>query len=386
MDFVLVYTLILALLSIGQSCTEGIEKNDSCYEVCPPGYYHFGNCDDQAAKYRCKKCGTGTFTAIKNTAKACIRCGVCGNFEVVKTQCTCDSDVKCDCIMGYYYNGNPSIVERACRKCNSKYCKEIDTKPDYKRNCQSFCQSKECLELPAPAFPPSPNISTAATIPTSSRIYVIPAPKNKKEMVWQYPVLVVGTILVFLGLVLCVRNLFANPDKCLCWSVNKDLELPVEDPKFNEQRSHQDSSPNTLTFSITEETPMMTLNQSPATPEHPAHSSALVPDGEHKAAKQNEQSEHWPAIVLYTIIKEVPLRRWKEFLRLLSVTDQQLERVELEAGLGLGSIERQYQMLRLWSQCSSASLNNVFSALDYMDLSGCAQLLQENLEKLQWKL
>ncbi|XP_053281780.1 tumor necrosis factor receptor superfamily member 1A [Pleuronectes platessa] len=359
MDVVLVFLLIHVVLSVGQS-------SEPCYSKCPAGSYKKKDCDNRTGYNECQECVKGTYTVIGNTRTKCLRCGSCRRDEVIIRPCNSTHNVECGCKEGYYLEGTKSNGGY-CIRCDCQYCKGPDANRDVKK-CQP-CQ-RACAETPVPP----PSTTKPATSPgrrTENQKRALP----KEHMpMWLSVLVAVGISLALCGLLLLLLHLIwkktEKPNMVLCCRPNI------------EQGGDQGSSSTTLRFNISEESPMMDLSHCPAPPRHPAaHTRPLLPAVEQGAARQEEQSEHWTAIVLYAIIKEVPLRRWKEFLRLLLVADQQLERVELEAGLG--SMEKQYQMLRLWSQRSSASLSDVFSALNHMDLSGCAQLLQENLEKLQ---
>uniref|UniRef100_A0AAQ5Y5S1 Tumor necrosis factor receptor superfamily member 1A-like n=1 Tax=Amphiprion ocellaris TaxID=80972 RepID=A0AAQ5Y5S1_AMPOC len=390
MQFVLAFLLILSIISHQQSHAE-VTKG-TCQIECEPGYF----LNKTGANPKCDKCEDGTFTALKNCRPKCLLCSFCKHYQITLSPCSFNSSVVCGCKENFYY----SEESEDCEKCSCEDCINADKNPDYIKKCQP-CKKKACqtklactkicpLNFSNPSTttstitrkPPTPAPSTrpSATNRTSGLV-MTKLPPKKNQMSWVF-LAVVGVLflLLFWLMLLYTRNLFRYSDNCPCWSENKDLELS-EDPVVNEQQHHR--GPTTLTW---EETPMMPVSQIPPISDSNSAPVSPPPPGSHlPVARPDEQSDRWPAVVLYAIIEEVPLRRWKEFLRRLSVADQQLERVELEAGLGLDSMERQYQMLKLWSQRSTASLGDVFSTLRHMDLSGCAQLLQESLDRLQWR-
>ncbi|XP_062247794.1 tumor necrosis factor receptor superfamily member 1A [Platichthys flesus] len=360
MDLVLDFLLILVILSGGQSS----DDSNLCYSKCPAGYSKKKDCDNRTGYYECQECVKGTYTARENTVKKCIRCGSCRGDEVIIWPCNSTRNVECGCKEGYYLEGTKSNGGY-CIQCDCQYCKGPDAD---RKKCQP-CQ-RACAETPVSSPPTTTPRNSTRRVTENPKI----VPKQGLMPMWLLVLVELGISVLLCGLLLLLLHLIRKKNKktdiVLCCRTNI------------EQGGYQGSSSTTLRFNISEESPMMDLSHCPAPPRHPAaHTRPLLPTVEQGAARQDAQSVHWPAIVLYAIIKEVPLRRWKEFLRLLLVADQQLERVELEAGLG--SMEKQYQMLKLWSQRSSASLSDVFSALHHMDLSGCAQLLQENLEKMQ---
>ncbi|XP_038138978.1 tumor necrosis factor receptor superfamily member 1A [Cyprinodon tularosa] len=376
MDSIWVVFLILSHMITGPGLTEA--KEYKCVAICPPGFHKNGSCKN--GTFTCTECPSGTFTSISNTRDKCVRCGNCGRPKDEKQPCTTTSNVVCNCSAGEYSK------EGGCEKCSSTTGEDTSNK-DYVDKCLS-CQSewckknRECWKNCSLANTPDKPVKDETKTPTTSTTTRTSNPivekveKDHNHLPWNYLLGAFGTLLALLLLLLLLCNLFRKKDVLPCWTTKKDLG--GQTPGINEPHSHHCSSPTTLTFGIHEETPMMPLCQEPS-----AYINCYVQRAVPAGVRQHDYSGRWPAIVLYEIIKEVPLRRWKEFLRLLSVPDQQMERVELETTLG--SMEQQYQMLRLWSQRSSASLKDVYSSLHHMDLSGCAQQLQENLESLQWK-
>lgn len=79
---------------------------------------------------------------------------------------------------------------------------------------------------------------------------------------------------------------------------------------------------------------------------------------------------------LYAVIDVVPVRRWKEFMRMLELREAEIELVELEVA---HIRDQQYEMLKRWCQQTSATLERVFAALERMELAGCAEALRQSL-------
>ncbi|XP_041664873.1 tumor necrosis factor receptor superfamily member 6B-like [Cheilinus undulatus] len=69
---------------------------------CPPGMYLQARCTE-TQKSVCAPCPEGSFTELWNYIGKCLRCGVCGHNQVVKTKCTAERDCQCECRKGYYY-------------------------------------------------------------------------------------------------------------------------------------------------------------------------------------------------------------------------------------------------------------------------------------------
>ncbi|XP_016356416.1 tumor necrosis factor receptor superfamily member 1A-like isoform X3 [Sinocyclocheilus anshuiensis] len=318
---------LVCILFIASQCQSKIPplKNGSC----SAGYYKL--------KHDCVMCGSGFYTALPNNLKYCLRCTPCDwdahEVEDITKTCIPTQDRVCVCKAGFYKNNGH------CKPCPS---------------CQNCTECLNCKE----------NCLQQMTIKTTIKTTTV--------------VCGIGNFSDGGQCQSCVeRRLLCRQAKI--WHVGKH-------PKFQIQPADQPndviSIPRAMERNGTsiKTLPVTSYPHNVLSGDLQSIMAPLIANGNPKLM-QVLQKESWPAPVLYTVIREIPVTRWKEFLRLLSVSDDQMERIELEAGPSY--LEKQYHMLRLWSQSSGAKMENIYSTLHYMNLSGCAQELQEKLEQLQ---
>ncbi|XP_067302472.1 tumor necrosis factor receptor superfamily member 1A isoform X2 [Pseudorasbora parva] len=341
---------------------------------CSPGFYKKRN--------YCEECADNYFTEFANKLKVCIRCRDCDRaaHEDIDTDCTSKKDRVCGCKPGFYRHDRFCVPCDHCQNCTEclnckEKCNQLTTVKTTTVTCQNgyfldggqcqscvkfSCKNESCKSFCTPVEPELP-----------------------------HPLLLVFLIIVaLLGGLFCLL-IWLCGWKCLCCQSKtlhvanhpnnpiqpdqpKDgINIPIPTVCERYASACNETSNKTL--------PVTRYPQSVISGDLQSIMVPLIANGNPKLMLVMQES--WPAPVLYTIIREIPVTRWKEFLRLLSVSDDQMERIEMEAGPSY--LEKQYMMLRMWSQSSGAKLKNIYSTLHYMNLSGCAQELQEKLEQLQ---
>ncbi|XP_052397232.1 tumor necrosis factor receptor superfamily member 1A-like [Carassius gibelio] len=324
---------------------------------CSAGYFK--------SEQGCQMCGSGFYISLANSLNTCFRCTHCdpGAHEVEDITCTPTQNRVCVCKAGYYKNNG------LCKPCSS--CQNCTDCLNCKENCTQqmtngkttpvVCgignylddgQCKSCVE--------------SKCTKESCKSFCSPTDETKGFSKALLLVLLMSVTL--LAGVLCLLLIWFCRRRWVCkiWHIHKHPNIQIQPDQPNDVISIP------IAMELTG---------------HNVHSGdlqsimgPLIANGNPKLM-QVLQKESWPASVLYMVIREIPVTRWKEFLRLLSVSDDQMERIELEAGPSY--LEKQYHMLRLWSQNSGAKIETIYSTLHYMNLSGCAQELQEKLEQLQ---
>ncbi|XP_077046357.1 tumor necrosis factor receptor superfamily member 25 isoform X1 [Agelaius phoeniceus] len=339
-----------------------------CHPTVPAGTFLKDACV-------CDPCPAGTFRTQPNTFSECQACYECDQhaFQSVLSNCSATSNIACGCEPGRFRVClDPPCTEFSCQKCQTctgrliqRPCSEVQDalcdsscKPDFYREgdecrpchmrtvdtcgkeCQQACGSNNkgsgleyiLLGLTGPLF-----LGALAIYHKRKRLRHGGGPHPMAQAATSMP----GAATTPLCQVSAWR--WHNP----CWT----------QPYFPQETER---GTGTAKKSFKQEA---LLREPPSEEGKPS-----APPEPRGALLQGSQ--------LYAVIDVVPVRRWKEFMRMLELREAEIELVELEV---VHIRDQQYEMLKRWCQQTSATLDHVFAALERMELAGCAEALRQSL-------
>ncbi|NXI94932.1 TNR25 factor, partial [Psophia crepitans] len=367
----------------GMNWIEGARR---CCTQCPAGTFLLSPCSDRGNDSVCTSCPPGTFRAQPNTFPECQACYECDRqaFQRVLSNCSATSNVACGCEPGRFRDClDERCSDFSCRQCQpctgrliQRPCSEVqDTlcgscKPDFYaegsecRPCRMSAPEtcgKECqracsggggggqgsgleyvlLALTGPLF-----LGALAIYHKRKRLQH-DAPAGAAPVMAQATTPPAGAA----ATLWCQARARALDGQC--WTGTCSLQ-PTECAASTARQSPEH-------WALLREQP----------------SGAAWPGGEPEpSAPPEPRSALLQGSQLYAVIDAVPVRRWKEFMRVLELREAEIELVELEVA---HIRDQQYEMLKRWCQQTSATLDRVFGALERMELAGCAEALRRSL-------
>ncbi|XP_059722446.1 tumor necrosis factor receptor superfamily member 25 isoform X3 [Haemorhous mexicanus] len=363
-------------------CPDGmnwVETARQCCPQCPAGTFLKEPCTNPENRSVCDACPAGTFRTQPNTFSKCQACYECDQqaFQSVLSNCSATSNIACGCEPGRFrVCVDPQCSEFSCQKCQSctgrliqRPCSEeqdalcdSSCKPDFYREgdecrpchtstvdtcgkeCQQVCGSNNnqgsgleyiLLGLTGPLF-----LGALAIYHKRKRLRHDALPGGLPPMA-QAATSMAGAA----AAPWCQFN---------AWRWDK--------PCWTQPHSSQGTERATGTAKKSSKEEAL-LGEPPSDEGKPS-----APPEPRGALLQGSQ--------LYAVIDVVPVRRWKEFMRMLELREAEIELVELEV---VHIRDQQYEMLKRWCQQTSATLDHVFAALERMELAGCAEALRQSL-------
>lgn len=341
--------------NLPETCKDNEYLNEDriCCDRCPPGYKLKETCKGKGMRSVCERCGDGTYQENMNYFYNCFGCDQCnkdGSFEVSK--CQYNKNTVCGCKQGYMRRPNSMFWTcQSCKQCGPGQRKiagcdgTIDTICGCEPNHYAV-DSNTCKNWTA-------QCETTPMEPVMN------------------PVVIYGG--VFAALIAAV-GLFFGAKSVL----QKRTKESQKDPDPSPLLTKQETAEKTLNYC---EIPVIEKDKGVPIPitEDESYSMLSQPPMQ-QGCIQREIKMHQ---FLYAVLDVVPVSRFKELMRRLSVSEQDLERAERD---NRSFKDSQYQVLKGWIDSSTGGgviqvpwscFQDMSNTLRDMCLHGCADSLEE---------
>lgn len=372
------------------------ENNTICCTMCHKGTHLKRHCENSWMNTDCEPCPEGTFMEFHNYQKHCFKCYRCRKVlqQVELSACTVEQNTVCGCGPNQYRSGSDKH-DFQCLDCSS--CPNGSVNVQCQESQDTICTCHGGFYLKENKCEPCSecknNSDCTKMCLTPSESVIIPEDRVTQEVLLPLVIFfgICLLLLLFLMLLCCSPRLKSKLASILC---PQKLSTPIKEGQpdlgkfgsglylsstFSPVPTFPSPAPfpnaeNGLRFGLPViETSPPLLKADPTS----STTSCLLPKWEHDSPKQCLNDPE----TLYAVVDHVPPMRWKEFVRLLGLSEHEIDRLELQNARCLR--EAQYSMLAAWRQGRprhEASLELLGAVLCKMDLLGCLEDIQETLQ------